>query len=86
MTMQTPDQPKELTQENSRQLFSSIQRLLEFWLNRDYCPHCVARIMLLHTGMLAAPALTENDMRDALKYIAERSAEHCPPPSEGMTH
>jgi hypothetical protein len=82
----TPDQPKEFTKENSRQLLASLERLLEFWVNRDYCPHCVAGTLLLHTGLLAAPALTQNDMRDALKYIAELSAEHCPPPSQGTTH
>jgi hypothetical protein len=82
----TPDQPKELTKENSRQLLASLERLFEFWLNRDYCPHCVARLLLLHSGLLAAPALTENDMQDVLEYIANLNVEHCPPPSQGTTH
>lgn len=79
-----PNQPKPLTPELVRQLLDTLDRLLDRWADRGYCPHCLTRALLLHAGLFAAHELEQDEMRDALKYIAELSVKHCP--SQGVTH
>ena len=77
-------QPKPLTKESFDQLLGTLERLCDRWVDRGYCPHCLARALLLHAGLIAAHELEQDDMRDALKYIAELSVKHCP--SQGVAH
>jgi hypothetical protein len=70
--------PKPLTPELSQQLLDTLDRLIDRWVDRGYCPHCVTRNLLLHAGLFAAHELEQNEIREALAYIAELSAKHCP--------
>jgi hypothetical protein len=76
--------PKPVPTDLSNKLLDTLDRLIDRWVDRGYCPHCVTRNLLLHAGLFAAHELEQDDMREALKYIAELSAKHCPP--QGVPH
>jgi hypothetical protein len=70
--------PKPVTPELTQKLLDTLDRLIDRWVDRGYCPHCVTRNVLLHAGLFAAHELGQDEMREALAYIAELSAKHCP--------
>jgi hypothetical protein len=70
--------PKPLTPQLMEQLLATLERLVDRWEGRGYCPHCLVRVLLLHSGLLAAHELGQDEMREALTYIADLSAKHCP--------
>jgi hypothetical protein len=76
--------PKPVPLELTQKLFDTLDRLIDRWVDRGYCPHCVTRNVLLHAGIFAAYELGQDEMREALAYIAELSAKHCP--QRDVTH
>jgi hypothetical protein len=64
-------QPKPLTPELTQKLLDTLDRLIDRWVDRGYCPHCLTRTLLLHAGIFAAHELGQDEMREALSYIAE---------------
>ena len=73
--------PKPLTPEHLHQLLATLERLIDRWANRGYCPHCLARVLLLHSGLLAEQELEQDEMREALSYLADLNV-----PSQGVRH
>jgi hypothetical protein len=78
------DKPKPITPGLTIKLFKTLDQLIDRWVGRGYCPHCLTRNLLLHAGIFAAHELGQDEMREALSYIAKLSAEHCP--TQEVTH
>ena len=86
------DQSMPVSLEVSRRLLSKLEALFDHYTHSGYCPHCIARDLLMGAGLLAAHELQSDEMRHALRYIAELSAAHRPSvdavtldrPSEGQ--
>jgi hypothetical protein len=74
---QSNEQAIDFTREHSRQLMVDLQQLLDRWIERGHCPHCLAGHLLLHAGSFAALNLEPDDMRSALEVISSLSEEHC---------
>jgi hypothetical protein len=74
---QSNKQAVDFTREHSRQLMEDLQQLLERWIDRGHCLHCLAGHLLLHAGSFAALELEPDDMCSALEVISSLSEEHC---------
>lgn len=72
------DQHMPMSPQTSRRLLNKLESLFDQSARSGYCPHCIARDLLMGAGMLAAHELQADEMRHALRYIAELSTAHCP--------
>ena len=76
--MATTIRPKPVSGDVAERILEQMDATLGKWERRGYCPCCVARILLLSSGLLAAPELQSDEMREALGYIAVQSEKHAP--------
>jgi hypothetical protein len=67
-----------LSPQISKRLLNKLEALFDQYERAGYCPHCIARDLLMGAGMLAAHELQADEMRHALRYVAELSAAHSP--------
>jgi hypothetical protein len=84
MTITTTSRP--ITLEVSERMFDQMAALADQWVEQGFCPHCVARGLLMHAGVIATVELEPDDMSDALGYIAKQSAKHGPAPDGSARH
>jgi hypothetical protein len=73
LTMAQPTKP---TEDISREMLDALGQLVDGYVDRGYCPHCLCRMALLHVGVIAAHELQRNEMGRVLKYIGDLSMKH----------
>ena len=85
--MTTKNRPRPMTTDVSKLISNEVEALFGKWQRRGYCPCCVARDLLFHTGELAVMTeVTNSDLHQVLDHISEMSEQHRPLPSDTVRH